>query len=179
MSQPDFIFSDLPNSLFPQTQQVCVVTRDLDACIRGFADRLGIGPWWVNRYEAPLLANAKLRGAAVECRFLLALAWTGSLNWEVIQPLDGPSIYKEYLEAQGEGIHHVGFFLQTMGMDWEVCHRELEQRGFARLFEAQWSGVSFCYYDTLDPTHTTFEIIHRPAGWTRPEPNYWYPAKPA
>ena len=24
MSQPDFIFSDLPNSLFPQTQQVCV-----------------------------------------------------------------------------------------------------------------------------------------------------------
>ena len=99
MSQSDHIFSDLPNSLFPQTQQVCVVTHDLDACIRGFADRLGIGPWWVNCYEAPLLVNARLRGEPVECSFLLGLAWTGALNWEVIQPLAGPSIYKEYLEA--------------------------------------------------------------------------------
>ena len=72
----------------------------------------------------------------------------------------------------------MGFFLQNLRMDWELCHRELEQRGFERLFEAQWSGVSFCYYDTLDPAHTTFEIIYRPEGWTRPEPHYWYPEKP-
>lgn len=57
MSQTDYIFSDLPNTLFPQAQQVRVVTRDLDACVKGFADRLGIGPRWVNRHEPPLLAE--------------------------------------------------------------------------------------------------------------------------
>ena len=179
MSQPDFIFSDLPNSLFPQTQQVCVVTRDLDACVRGFADRLGIGPWWVKRYAPPELTDLKLRGEPAEMSAKVALAWTGAMNWEIVQPLDGRGPHREYLEAQGEGIHHVACLLSTLGMDWPGCHREFESRDFSRLHEGRWQGVTFCYYETLDPSHTTFEVIHREEGWERPDPDYWYPKPPA
>ena len=41
-----------------------------------------------------------------------------------------------------------GNFLQTMadGLGG-LPSRARSSRGFERLFEAQWSGVSFCYYD--------------------------------
>ena len=32
----------------------------------------------------------------------------GTMQWELIQPLDDSSIYAEFLAAKGEGLHHVG-----------------------------------------------------------------------
>ena len=59
---PDHVFTDLPNSLIGQTRQICIVTRDLDACIRNYADRMGIGPWWVQEYGPPDLTDRYFRG---------------------------------------------------------------------------------------------------------------------
>ena len=92
MANPDPVKTDLPNSFISETRQICIVTRDLDAMVRRYADELGIGPWWVNEYKAPDLFDTSYRGKAQPYSMRLALAWTGALNWEIIQPLDGQSI---------------------------------------------------------------------------------------
>ena len=33
----------------------------------------------------------------------------GSLEIELIQPLEGQSPHKEFLDSKGEGIHHIAF----------------------------------------------------------------------
>ena len=111
----DPVFTDLPNSIIGQTRQICIVTRDLDACVRNYADRMGIGPWWVQEYAPPVLTDRHYRGGPGQFSMRLALAWTGDLNWEIIEPLEGPSIYHEFLEEHGEGLQHVGFLLQDTG----------------------------------------------------------------
>ncbi len=178
MSAPDYKDSYLPTSLFRETAQVCVVTHDLDALVRRYADRLGIGPWWVQQYEAPRLTGRTYRGKPVDYTMRLALAWTGQLNWEIIQPLDGPSLYHDFLVQHGEGIHHVGVMLKDTGMDWPEVYRRFAERGFEAVQEGNWAGVQFAYFETEPLCKTTVEVIDRPKDWVRPEPLYWYPPKP-
>ena len=35
----------------------------------------------------------------------------GDMGFELLQPLEGPSIYREWLEQHGEGLHHVAVML--------------------------------------------------------------------
>ncbi len=175
MANPDPVKADLPNSFIPETRQICVVTHDLDTMVQRYADELGIGPWWVNEYKAPDLFDTTYRGQAQPYSMRLALAWTGALNWEIIQPLEGPSIYRDYLERNQEGIQHVGIMLGDLGMNWEECHQSFKLRGFEKIQEGSWKRFKFCYYDTLASSGTIIEIIDRPADFERPEPLYWYP----
>jgi len=179
MSAIEYKDTYLPNSLFPETVQICIVTKDLDALVRTYADTLGIGPWWVQQYEPPLLTHRTYRGKPGNYTMRLALAWTGQLNWEIIQPLQGPSIYHDFLEEHGEGLQHVGVFLKDMATDWADVHRKFGERGFKPIQEGQWQGAEFCYFETEQAAKTTIEVINRRPGWTRPDPLYWYPPKPA
>jgi hypothetical protein len=174
----DPLFTDLPNSFIRETGQVCIVTHDLDTRIKALADQLGIGPWWVRTYEPPLLTGRTYRGQPGKYRMRLALAYTGALNWEVIQPLEGPSIYHDFLEANGEGLHHVGLFVQQSNLGFEQCVEEFGRRGFQPVQEGIVNEqVRYCYVGTEDATKTSFEIIYRPPDYVRPEPDFWYPAQ--
>ena len=57
----------------------------------------------------------------------LALTWVGDTMWEVIEPVDGPSIYKEFLEEHGEGLHHV--LVEHQGLDFDAALAEFADRG--------------------------------------------------
>ncbi|MFC7689485.1 VOC family protein [Paeniroseomonas aquatica] len=87
--------------------QVGIVVRDLDKALDQYANRLGVGPWRVYTYAPPKLTGMRIRGIETPYSMKLALAWTNEMMWELIQPLEGPSIYQEFLRDHGEGIHHV------------------------------------------------------------------------
>ena len=59
------------------------------------------------RVQAALVSR---RGAPRRAGRLLHVygGGAGGPRWfELVQPLEGPSIYKEFLETKGEGLHHV------------------------------------------------------------------------
>jgi len=87
--------------------QIGIVVRDLQKAVDNYWSALGIGPWSIVRIEPPLLRDVTLRGKPVVASMLAAIAQSGSIQLELIQPLEGPSIWKEFLEERGEGIHHV------------------------------------------------------------------------
>ncbi len=155
--------------------QVGIVVRDLDAALHEYADRLGVGPWRVYTYAPPRLTETKLRGVPVAYSMKLALAWTRDMMWELIQPLDGPSIYWEFLRDHGEGIHHVMVDYGERSLA-EVT-AEFAARGWAPIMEGNYLGSRFVYYGTEGSLTTTIEVRHSAPGWQRPEPDRWYPAR--
>jgi methylmalonyl-CoA/ethylmalonyl-CoA epimerase len=165
--RPDFI---------QNIAQVGIVVRDLDLALRGYADRLGVGPWRVSTYAAPRLTGTRVRGVPVDYSMRIALAWTGTMNWELIQPLEGPSIYREFLEAHGEGLHHI--LVDCGDRSLEQMIAEFGARGWKPLMEGCFMGNSFVYFDTEDELSTLVEIRHAAVDWRRPEPDAWYPAAP-
>ena len=167
----------LANSIISSVQQVALVVNDIDATLHEYTTRLGIGPWWVKVYAPPELTDMRVRGVATAYSMKLALAWTGSTMWELIQPLDGPSIYKEFLEQHGEGFHHV--LVDHEEETFEQAIQAFSQRGCPPLMEGHIGGTRFAYLESEGPLKTTLEIVYREPGFQRSEPDYWYPAKDA
>ena len=90
----------------------------------------GIGPWRVYTFGPENCTDLTLYGKPASFSMKLCMAWTGSMFWEIVQPLDGPSIYKDFLDKHGEGIHqgHVGFDVRIILSDL-VIHPVPEYHG--------------------------------------------------
>ena len=153
-----------------------MVVRDLDEALEEYSNRLGIGPWWVTLYAPPRLTDMRIRGEAIPYSFKAAAALTGHTWWELIEPVDGPSIYEEFLAEHGQGLHHV--LVEHEGIDFEGAIATFTERGCPPLMEGRMGEVRFAYVETEGPLKTVMEVVYRPPGFVRPEPDYWYPAPP-
>jgi hypothetical protein len=86
----------------------------------------------------------------------LALATAGNMLWEVIQPLEGPSIYQDFLAAHGEGVHHVAFGCESLPYAERI--KAFESRGCKMIQSGVLGNVPFAYFETEGLISTTVEI---------------------
>ncbi len=89
--------------------QICWVTDDIQATERLLSGQFGVAAWTRIpdvRFGAD---TTTLRGEPVDCTLHVSLGYAGDLQLELIQPVAGPSIHREFLEANGSGLHHVCF----------------------------------------------------------------------
>jgi len=164
----------LSNSFLGDSKQICVVTRDLQRTMEGLV-RAGIGPWSVYTFGPDTCEDLMYRGRPAKYSMRLALAYSGSMMWEIVQPLTGPNIYEEFLEKHGEGVHHVAFTLN--GISWEEQLAAFEAHGYPLIQSGAFQGkVRYAYFETEDDTTTTFEIFEVPEDFVFPEPELVYPA---
>jgi methylmalonyl-CoA/ethylmalonyl-CoA epimerase len=159
--------------LAPPFKQCAVVVADLDEAVRRWNERLAIGPWTAYRLEPPRLKEMRYRGEPVEFSLRHALAWQGDLQFELVQPLAGPSIFADHLERHGEGLHHVGKYVS----DHAAAVAEAVASGFlplqsARGFGAEGDGA-FAYF-TSPELPLIVELISAPR--IRIEAEFVYPA---
>ena len=109
--------------------QIAFVVHDLKRAAREFDEKLSAGPWrgWV---FGPQGQGREYHGRPAAWTLRLALN-DRSPQYELIQPLDGPSIHGDWLEQHGEGFHHVGYIVPslqqtTVEMEAPVIRRSLE-----------------------------------------------------
>jgi methylmalonyl-CoA/ethylmalonyl-CoA epimerase len=103
--------------------QIAVVVNDLQATMEQYTKLLGWGPWNVYRHEPPRLHDTVIRGEDVHYTMLGAETHVGDMGFELLQPLEGPSIYKEWLDEHGEGLHHVAVMLHDFEESTELKKR--------------------------------------------------------
>lgn len=79
--------------------QIGFVVRDVERAAGELDARLGLGPWrgWL---FGPQGQGREYRGRAAEWTLRLALN-ERSPQFELIEPLDGPSIHADWLEERG------------------------------------------------------------------------------
>lgn len=135
--------------------QIGIVVRDLQKAVDNYWASLGIGPWMTIRMEPPLLRDVTLRGKPVEASMMAAIAQSGSLQLELIQPLEGPSIWKEFLEERGEGVHHV----QSLDQDPKAALVAFKEIGIDVLMSGRIGDNIFYYMDTEPLLGTIYEFI--------------------
>jgi len=97
----------MPEPLLTETLQICVVVRDLEASLKTYVEGYGIGPWEIYEFNPETVERLEKDGETADIAFRLAVTMVGSVQWELVQPLDDRSIYAEFLASKGEGLHHV------------------------------------------------------------------------
>jgi len=153
-------------------RQCALVVVDLDEAVRRWSERLGIGPWTGYRLEPPRLKETIYRGEEMEFSLRHALAWQGELQFELVQPLAGPSIFADHLDKHGEGLHHVGKYVA----DHAAAVAEALAAGFRPLQSARGFGAlgdgAFAYFQ-CPGVAMILELIEAPR--VRIEPEFVYP----
>ena len=146
--------------------QLGFVVPDLEDAVRRF-DILGAGPWrgWL---FGPQGQGREHRGKPAEWTLRLALT-SGSPQYELIEPVSGPSIHAEWLHDRGGGFHHVGYVVESVA----ETTSEMADAGYpavARIhaFGAHGDGEA-AYFDTVEALGFYVEVVVPPAQMPSPE----------
>jgi methylmalonyl-CoA/ethylmalonyl-CoA epimerase len=149
----------VPKIKIGEISQIGIIVRNLQKATDNYWSTLGIGPWMTMRIEPPLLADVIMRGKPVEASMMAAIAQNGNIQLELIQPLEGPSVWKEFLEQRGEGLHHVQSLVQDPGTAL-VAFREM---GVEVLMSGRIGDNIFYYMDTEPLLGTIYEFVGKTA----------------
>ena len=97
-----------------EIKQIAFVVKDIEKTADIWSKTLDIGPWKISTHEIHASKDArsrgKLHGKPTDFSFKAAVARVKDLSVELIQPLEGPSIYKEHLAKKGEGFSFIVSF---------------------------------------------------------------------
>ena len=155
------LFSDL------RIFQVAVVVHDLDAAAARHTALLGSGPWRVYEFGPHMMQRYTMYGEPATARTLLALN-DSRPQVEIIQPLSGPSIYQDWLDRRGEGLHHVAALVESVDAVVEAAANQ----GIGVLSSGEAFGVGgsgkFAYLDSEGVLGTVLEVVEPPDGLGEP-----------
>jgi methylmalonyl-CoA/ethylmalonyl-CoA epimerase len=146
------MIQDLPLTL----NHIGVIVGDLDKAIK-YCELIGLVPDEspkakldvVSRelYGKPVaIGDFKLRGK---------FANLGPIRIELIQPLEGKSLWGDFLAAKGEGLHHLGFAVT----DYEKVGAALIRRGFTLLFKSSYKNGGGSAYFSHNLADFLIEIV--------------------
>jgi len=127
--------------LFGKLDHVGVVVKNLEKAI-AYYQSMGIGPFVPN--PSGLATDRKLYGKPANIRVKGAIAQMGPIKFELMQPVKGMSLQREFLLSKGEGINHISFIVENIGK--EVA--KMEKKGFKVISSGNHPSGSFAYLDT-------------------------------
>jgi len=149
---------------FSNLVQIGIVVADLERTITNLYEIFGIGPFWTINWPHSDVENVEryYHGEIGNFSAKMAFAEVGGIELEIIQPLNGESIWSDFLEERGEGIHHIRFNVDDLASTIEY----LNERGIGVLQHG--SGLreetTWVYYDTQDILGFILETMNNLPG---------------
>jgi len=156
-----------------EISQVAVVVNNLEQKIKNLWEWLGIGPWKVYIFAPPRLTETYYKGERAYFTMKIALANVGPVMLEVIQPLEGESIYSEFLRSKKEGLHHIACFKFDSLKELQVAVNEFERAGLYVIQSGKFEHTRFYYLGTEEMFGFIYEMVYAPPP--EPKPDYVYP----
>jgi catechol 2,3-dioxygenase-like lactoylglutathione lyase family enzyme len=135
--------------------QIGLVVRDIEQSARAYADLFGVDvpPWSMTAPEQE--AHTRYRGQPTQARAKLAFFRLGGVDLELIEPVDGPSTWREFLDAHGEGVHHIAFRIQGMQEQTKI----LERKGMPLVQRGDYTGGRYAYIDATQQLKVILELL--------------------
>ncbi len=125
----------------PPADQVGFVVPDMDEALKRFQPMFGE----FVMMQSPL-EGAMFHGQPQDCELLLAFAKSGDMEIELIQPISGKGPHQEFVDAGGNGMHHLRFRVDN--------HDEMVEKAKACGWEQTWT---MCMGDDI-----AFSYLSRP-----------------
>jgi catechol 2,3-dioxygenase-like lactoylglutathione lyase family enzyme len=140
--------------------QVGLVVKDAQTVAENYWNILGIGPWNIYSWEAPLVYEHMYHGKPAFARTKIAQAQVGAVQLELYQPIEGDSIYGDFLKERGEGLHHISCFVDNV----DETAAELEKEGFHSLESGRYGDNGAYNCIDIKPLRTLWQIVKRPTS---------------
>ena len=127
--------------------QVGIIVENLDSAILQFKSLLGLDNFDVVEWPKPGTdPESTYYGKPAKFSMKIGFIQLGSLQLELIQPLEGKSIFRDFLENHGPGLHHIRFSEKDFNQKME----QLKQAGIQMISSGRGirSASTWAYFDT-------------------------------
>lgn len=135
--------------------QIAFIVKDAEAASKKYARLLGIESTevsWSGAYEE---AQTVYKGQPSQARCKMAFLNLDNIQLEFIEPDENDSDWKESLERDGEGLHHIAFEVKGMGEQIE----RLEAEGMPCVQKGEYPGGRYAFIDSKQPYMVKFELL--------------------
>lgn len=142
--------------------QIGLLVPDLREAIAQYSLLLGRDDWSIFTYGPDNVEGLTYRGEPSDYRMILAFVGENP-QIELIESLDGPNIYTEWIERHGYGMHHFGFYVDSIA----EATAAMQADGFDPVQTGRATGVhgdgGFAYFETEDLLGVIAELIEVPS----------------
>ena len=135
--------------------QVGIIVRDIETKARAWSEILGLPMPDIIITDTVDKAQTEYNGKPTIARAKLAFFHMGQLDVELIEPIDGPSTWKDQLDGHGDSLHHIAFVLK--GMQEKISY--LDSKGIPLVQRGEYTGGRYAYLDGVAQLGTVLELL--------------------
>lgn len=151
----------------PPVTQIGIVVPDLEEAITYYQEKFFVGPFLkIPDFQKLGYQETYYKGEPEKFNSTFAFFRLGTMEVEIIQPLYGRSIYRDFLEAGRQGLHHLGFDVYD---DFDQRLAAYTKIGIGVLMNGRGANRAFAYLDTEKVGGVIFELIERGGPRKLPE----------
>jgi len=126
---------------------ISYAVKDIDQVIEAWSRLYGFGPWTFKENS-----GSDVKGRPWKIK--MAFAKVGPIEIELVQCVEGRIFQSKFIDKWGEGVHHLGFFVDDV--DQETAR--LVSEGATLLIH---DPGKFAYLDGGGPGGAIFELMRR------------------
>jgi catechol 2,3-dioxygenase-like lactoylglutathione lyase family enzyme len=135
--------------------QVAIVTSDIDAKARAWAELLGVPAPEIRETASAAETQIRYRGQPTPARAKLAFFRLGQVSLELIEPIDRPSTWGDQLDQHGDSLHHIAFRIKGMAEKLAL----LDDLGIPLVQKGEYKGGRYAYVDGIEKLGATLELL--------------------
>jgi len=149
--------------IFKKFLHIGVVVKDLERTLDTLTNIFGIGPFKILDFPPKDMKDdieMTYHGKPADFSAKFCFADMGNVELEIIQPISGKSVWFDFLEKHGEGIHHLKFKVP----DLEETKQYLNVYNFKMIQSGSAVGVNkgktWAYFGTEDKIGFVIEVLN-------------------
>lgn len=131
--------SNIGDIVLPSPSHIGAIVKDISATTKFLSSICGIGPW--ETFEDSVSKDKLIVGRPFKLK--AAVAKLGSIELELLQPLEEKNIWSDFLTTRGEGIHHICFVIPN----WDKVVPKLQESGARMVAGAVSRNMRWCYLE--------------------------------
>ncbi len=141
---------NVPASVFNNPIQIGIIVKDLEKTLENLQNILGIGPFRIVDFPPEGEEDVKMIYKGEPAKFTAKFCFydLGNIELELIQPLTGKTVWQDFLDKKGPGLHHIKFNVPTHKPTREYLASkgiEVSQMGAS---VGKNAGKEWVFYDT-------------------------------
>lgn len=137
--------------------QVAFVVHDIEATARKYAEVFGFPVPPIIETPGFDISKTTLNGEPSEATAKLAFFQTGQVVIELIEPDEKPSVWRDFLNKNGEGVHHIAFGVD----DTQSTEAALNAEGIKTVQQGLYADGSgmYTYVDSAPQLGVMIELL--------------------
>lgn len=141
---------------FENVVQIGIIVSDIEKARNLWAKLLGVEPQPIIETDDWELTRMTFRGKPSPGRAKLTFFKLENIVIELIQPIDGPTTWWDFLDKHGNGIHHIAFVTKNVNESVKI----LSELGAVEEQKGLFRGGGYMYLDARKSLGAILELLY-------------------